>query len=377
MMDTVASMGVSLLKRAVYEGFQEGSLYKRAMDGGNDDNARQLPKWAPLVLFANLIVFFPVILYIGYTLNHIYPVLAMVEDTKPPAYEPVSLNADTDSLAEDQIPTGDRPIKIDQQPALITSSLRRTNRLLYSTAGWTANFRGFMCAIALSIAMGIAAVVFSAIPFVPGFVGTLLASLVTVQISTTWTHTVIAAPTSKPWFRRLPPLRRTFEATCLPVFIYWAATTIAQVVPVVVASALGMDVWDPKRPMVMPEYHGSSAWKSLIVVLLALFISVFLTIPAHVVLVRVQASLLAPEEDTIIPFDRSFEGAVEPALVGGKGYVSIKDALRTFTRDSWVRLYKLYIKLFLVSLAFYAVMAAVIIPEVILMLAKSEKAKGN
>ena len=314
---------------------------------------------------------------IGYTLNHIYPVLAMVEDTKPPAYEPVSLNADTDSLAEDQIPTGDRPIKIDQQPALITSSLRRTNRLLYSTAGWTANFRGFMCAIALSIAMGIAAVVFSAIPFVPGFVGTLLASLVTVQISTTWTHTVIAAPTSKPWFRRLPPLRRTFEATCLPVFIYWAATTIAQVVPIVVASALGMDVWDPKRPMVMPEYHGSSAWKSLIVVLLALFISVFLTIPAHVVLVRVQASLLAPEEDTIIPFDRSFEGAVEPALVGGKGYVSIKDALRTFTRDSWVRLYKLYIKLFLVSLAFYAVMAAVIIPEVILMLAKSEKAKGN
>ena len=80
MMDTVASMGVSLLKRAVYEGFQEGSLYKRAMDGGNDDNARQLPKWAPLVLFANLIVFFPVILYVSslHLPSHLIPGTSVV-----------------------------------------------------------------------------------------------------------------------------------------------------------------------------------------------------------------------------------------------------------------------------------------------------------
>ena len=79
-------------------------------------------------------------------------------------------------------------------------------------------------------------------------------------------------------------------------------------------------------------------------------------LPSEVALVRVQASLLSPEEQTIIPFDATFQGKVQAAVVDGKGFVSMRDALSTFSRASWVRLYKMYLKVFLISfVAFFAI----------------------
>lgn len=68
MLGTVTSMGVALAKRAVYGSFEEGSLYKRAFEGG-EGNTHQLPKWAPLVFLANFVVFFPVLLYVSLPRN--------------------------------------------------------------------------------------------------------------------------------------------------------------------------------------------------------------------------------------------------------------------------------------------------------------------
>ena len=78
-----------------------------------------------------------------------------------------------------------------------------------------------------------------------------------------------------------------------------------------------------------------------------------------------QASLLPPDEDTIIPFDRTYGGTLEPAVVG-RGYVSVGDALRTFPRASWVRVYVLHAKIFAAVLLAYAVMLAVFMPQALL-----------
>lgn len=39
--------------------------------GDGNGNMGQLPGWAVIVIFADFLVFFPVFLYIGYTLSHI------------------------------------------------------------------------------------------------------------------------------------------------------------------------------------------------------------------------------------------------------------------------------------------------------------------
>lgn len=366
MISQVAELSRPVVKRALE--------MREAYVGDGNGNMNELPGWAFLVFFADFLVFFPVFLYIGYTLSHIYPTLAMIEDPEPPPYEPVDLNEDADSLADD---SNDRHIKIDQEPVLVTSSLRSINRLLLSTAGWTASFRGLPCAFVLSLATGTCGLIFSGIPFVPRSVGVLLATLVTVQLSTAWTHIVISAPSTLRFYQRLPPFGKTFEATAVPIVAYWAATQLVGFLPFGMSYLLGLARWDVRTPTQVPEYHGDAVWKSLVVVIVVVAAMVLLVIPAQVVLVRVQASLLPPDESPILAFDRSFAGKVEPPVVGGKGYVNFKDAWMTFSRQSWIRLYKLIGKILLVTFSVYVVVIAIVVPEFILMVKASKPVDSN
>jgi len=284
----------------------------------------------------------------------------MVEDPKPPAYEPVALNGEDADGTNPSVEAGG-----SAQPQLVTSSRRSINRVLYSVAGWRASFRGIVCAFFMNVATGIVAGIFSAVPFVPSFVGTLLATMALIQLHTTWVHIVIAAPNPLPWYKRLPPFKRTFDATCIPVFVYWAATTLAGWVPWLLASAMNLPLWDPKAPNEIPAYDSSMAWKTTVISIVSFLFAFLVVLPAYVVLVRVQASLLPEGEDPIIPFDRSFDGTVEPSIVSGRGYVTWRDALRTFPRASWIRLYKLVFKAFLVGLAVWITFAAVLVPQII------------
>lgn len=115
-------------------------------------------------------------------------------------------------------------------------------------------------------------------------------------------------------------------------------------------------------------------WKSLLTLVVFAACLLLLVIPAHTILVRVQASLLPPDEDTIVPFDRSFGGHVEPAVITGKGYVDFMTAWRTFTRESWIRLYKLLGKIVLAVMAAYCLVLAVTVPEFLLMASASRTA---
>ncbi|KAK8119471.1 uncharacterized protein PG998_004097 [Apiospora kogelbergensis] len=116
----------------------------------------------------------------------------------------------------------------------------------------------------------------------------------------------------------------------------------------------------------------SDVWKGIVVMVVMLLLTVFLTIPAHVVLTRVQASLLPEHDETIIPFDRSFQGTLEPAIVGGHGFVSMKDAWNTFSRASWERLVKLYLKIFGVGIALNLAFSLIVLPQAIFMIKASQ-----
>ncbi|KAM0279076.1 hypothetical protein ACHAQH_004762 [Verticillium albo-atrum] len=355
------------------------SLYKRGLDNPSTPQY-ELPSWSWIVILADLIVFLPLLVIVSYTFQQVFPVLAMVEDENPPAYDPVSLNDDeTASFAEDTTshnglnkppgaPAGRAPT--------VTSSFRATARLIRSTGGFGAFFRGFACLFSYSMATSIFFVIFSAVlPAVLASVAVLLASLALVQLNAAWVHIVMTPRSSAHFWSRLPAFRRTFDATARPVALFWFATQVANLTPPLLAWALDLPLPDmdikPGEPATVPAYDASAAWKSVIVVLISLAVAVLLVIPAHVVLVRVQASLLPEEDDTIIPFDRSFGGAVVPAVVGGKGYVGTAEAWDTFSISAWRRLVKLYVKIFFVGIAATLLMAAVIVPEMFLIISKS------
>lgn len=372
----IAALSGAVVKRAAEVRMSDG-----VGNGGNNNGATaQLPGWAVIVFFADFLVFAPVLLYIGYSLAHIYPTLAIVEDPQPPAYTAVSLSADslstTIGAGEDGAPAvNSNKADQDQEPPLTTTSLRRINRLLYATAGWTANFRGLGCALALDIASLFCGSVFASV--LPRTLGVLVAALATVQLHTAWTHIVVTTPSPERFWRRLPPFGKTFRATWFPVAAYWAASQFTAFVPVVLAAALGLSQWDPHRPTEVPQYSAHAVWQSLFVLLATLASAVCLVLPAQVILVRVQASLLPADADTIVPFDRSFGGAVEPEVVTGKGYVDFVTAWKTFGRASWLRLLKLMGKIVAVALAVYVVFLAIVVPEFLLMLHTSQPASSG
>lgn len=90
--------------------------------------------------------------------------------------------------------------------------------------------------------------------------------------------------------------------------------------------------------------------KCTLVILVTIISSICFVVPSQVVLMRIQASLLPIEDDTIIPFDRSFDGKVVPSVMGGRGYARMSDAFYTFTWASWRNLLILSIKIILLSL---------------------------
>lgn len=294
-----------------------------------------------------------------------------MENPNPAAYEAVA--SDDNDAAPAAVPSTDDAA--DEEAAAhavgankpITASIRRTYKLLRAANGWRGNFRGFWLAVLIFILSAIGTVVLSAIPFVPGFVAGLIVALGLVQLQAAWVHTVIrATPSTVPVWRNLPPFRRTFEATSIPTFISWAASVIPTIVSVLITHALKLDKYDIRYPHDVPAYSHDMIWKTIVVFVVALVLVFGLTIPANVILVRVQASLLPPDEDTVVPFDRSFNGTVEPAVVGGRSFVTIRDAFRTFSRASWKRVYLLYIKFHVLSILINVVYLAIVVPVVVL-----------
>ena len=95
--------------------------------------------------------------------------------------------------------------------------------------------------------------------------------------------------------------------------------------------------------------------------MLALFL--LIQIPASVTLVRVAASMLPEEDETIVPFDRTFGGKTTPAIIGGQGKIGLVEAWRSFPWSSRMRLVKLMIKVALIVMACWILFTIVLVAE--------------
>jgi hypothetical protein len=342
------------------------AVYKRTLEVRSQTSGNDMPPWAWFVLLLDFIVFFPVILALEYTFRQVFPVFAMVEDENPPAYEPVAL---TDDAAQDGNTTSQQPISGSKptggEAKPVSASICSVNRLLRANGGYPAYFRGIRVAFVQGIFTALVMTFFAIIlptSFTP--VATLLAFLTLANLHTVWVHIILSKGSDVSFWQRAPTLRRAFEATWRPVVLFWAASEITRWMPLLVAPLFNLDI--PSFPLdnetpEPPKPHDT--WKYLAIGAASLVANLVLVVPARVILVRVQASLLPPEAVTIIPFDRTFQGTVAPALVDGRGYVTVKDAWNTFSRAAWKRLMILYVKIYAFSMAVWVLFAVVVFAE--------------
>lgn len=324
----------------------------------------QVPKLPPISpwlkgAFAfDFFIFLPLLLFANYTLASVFTTLAVVENPdSAPSYAALAAHDEEDGFA----PAATQPLRkkpdVNSPLALAgvaTSSMRATFRHLYSTGGVRMFVRGMVCAWAIFVADTFIGGIFLAIPFVFPF-GRLAAYLALCQLHTAWVHIVISDRPrgSLAFWRRLPPFGKTFNATKYAVGLFWLADTFTGTTPYVIGTFMGDD--------------GKMSGKTVFALLVFTTLMLIVRLPAFVALTLVQASLLPEEEGTVVPFDRSFGGRVGPSELGGAEYLSVRDAIRSLNRESWVRIIKMFLKTFLVIVALMIVISLVVAVQVVVL----------
>jgi hypothetical protein len=174
------------------------------------------------------------------------------------------------------------------------------------------------------------------LPSLPAILPQILLPLMLVQLYALWTHIVLTYPSTKSLWYRIPPFKATLRATGPALAVFLAAKALLKFALV---RTYGID--NLRKPgLFYPPFLGA-------LILAGVGVEVIALVPAHMVLTRIQASLLPADEKTIVPIDRALigdEDGIENPAVG------MKEAWRTFGWSAWGRLGLLYLQVFVVVL---------------------------
>jgi hypothetical protein len=298
-------------------------------------------------------------------LNDVVTTLCMVESpmaaitVSPSTHEPSAKEGEKETLLE----TGPTITLVNQKP--ITSSIRGTLRHLVANAGRFARFRGFRINVLYSLLAGLTTTFFSgALPNMPGqaVLSAAITGALLANVHAAWTHKVVGMPTEKSLWQRIPS-KAHWKTLAVPA-------TIATVMPYVsVYLSAGVAMLMGLHKLEQEKITSCAQWTGLVVRMLILFVFVitctlFLCIPAMVTMIRIEASILPEDQDTIVPFDRTFGGKVVSQMMGGTGVVGFLDAWRSFNWEARRRLIKLLAKNFFIMFGIIVVVVHVIAFEV-------------
>lgn len=304
----------------------------------------------------------------------------MVETPHDKMYLAVDSNKFLDS--DDPLPLKQSaldPQLADHEPELllvkrpmITSSLRLATKHLIAQGGYLAVFRGFGIFASAAVLAHICREFFNQcffkmmrMPFpISTSLSSLIATMAIYRLMLTWTHIIMTQPSSKWWIRRLPSLetaRKIAPATALCAL----ADQLAIAVPFGLACGLGLhhDLFPGKAKNI--DETSAKVFMLKIFTVFFVFIAGFflLSIPAHVTLARVQASLLPETDETIVPFDRTFNGKFVPESAGGSGKLGLLDAWRTFDGAARRRLLKLIFKILAIDMGMGFALGLILVGE--------------
>jgi len=309
---------------------------------------------------------------INYTFGHLVPALVMVESPQALLFEHVALD-ETDADAALTKTAEPELLLVKQKP--ITSSFRGTLKHLKSVGGFRARFRGLSMFAVYSIGLAWTTQLLCTLPYVPRSIAGIAATMLFANFSMAWTHIVISDPSPKPWYKRVPS-PKVFKKIAGPTALFAFASQITRLIPDFMVFKFGLDPAAPEDVANMtPAEKNMVAVKAISVIVVALAMFFIVVLPAQIILTRVQASLLPDEQETIVPFDRSFGGKVVPEIVGGTGVVSIGEAWKSFDWNAHVRLLKAYAKVFIMQTGLTFLFFVTIVGELLLIVGKSDMQK--
>ncbi|KAF2749868.1 hypothetical protein M011DRAFT_465528 [Sporormia fimetaria CBS 119925] len=336
-----------------------------------------LPPAYGLPLILGFILFVVVVCALDYTLYNVVATLAMVES--PTAAVTVTAASDEGLdeakqglLDEDNITV----TLVNEKP--VTSSIRGTIRHLRGQAGRFAPWRGYKAYMLYNLAFNVIGnIMLVALPqnaFVMVVVTALSGALVS-HLHANWAHKVVSMPNTKSWRQRLLP-RENWKNIALPAAVAACADYVAIIVAGATVYLIGLFDVLPKVGDSRSKELAFSAIIPRAVCVVAVFAAcmLFISLPAHVTLVRVEASLLPDSDETVVPFDRTFAGKVVPRLLGGTGCVGFVDAWRSFNWEARRRLVKLYAKATaIVSLVMFVFAFVFLLMTVLIFAAENER----
>ncbi|KAK2846410.1 hypothetical protein FQN49_005749 [Arthroderma sp. PD_2] len=318
-----------------------GQLQKRGEARTMDDSQYVLGIAA---LTVTTLIFLGVVIAIEYTYGMVVATLIMVEDPNPetatalpslPSYVDAVDDSRKAIIDDKQVPdlSETKGLSAHHQP--ITSKFRSTILHLRARAGPWSRFRGFGFFLFYSFARTVLTNVFK---FAGPLAAPLIADVVTSTLALGWVHAVIAAPSSKSWYQRIPSLRKNWLKIAPAVAISSLASELTFFIPIVIGFCFGTFRLDDNGLLVTSPSNSKVIGSAVLAVVLSLALAFLIDVPAKVVMIRVSASLLPADDETIVPFDRTFDGKVNPADVQGSGKIGLCDAWKTFSWASYRRL---------------------------------------
>ncbi|KAL8663103.1 MAG: hypothetical protein Q9202_004140 [Teloschistes flavicans] len=350
-----------LVKRgldATHEQYRSGSF---AQDAG-DKKPFGHPHAVAAALVITGVAWFFAANAISYIYGGVVATLTMIETPTAtafrvdPAVEPEE--ADAPLLSAEEKKSNTIPelelFYVKTQP--ITSKIRTTIKHLKAEAGPWSRFRGLQVALVYHFVHHMLFQLLTALfggALISQSFAAVFAAVILCRLQMLWTHVVISTPTEKKWYRRFPTLDQG-KKILIPTAVWALAEQAAICIPITLFQIFDLEGYyaNPSGFKDLPEMQQKSvALASFAVLASGLLTAVLVVFPANVALKRVQASLLSDENDTIVPFDRTFGGKVQPELVGGKGVISMLDAWKTFDWAARFRLVKLYAKIAAIQLS--------------------------
>ncbi|KAF2465586.1 uncharacterized protein BDR25DRAFT_336980 [Lindgomyces ingoldianus] len=318
----------------------------------------EIPKWGVAVLAITLIVLILGVSAIEYTLKDVIATLAMVETPSAAITVSPSSESPPKDVKEDLLETGPTITLVHTKP--ITSSIRGTIRHLISQAGRFSRWRGIKSFLLYNLCFSIVGnLIESILPRVPGrlILASGLAGALCANLHAAWTHKVISMPSDTKFLRRIPA-RSNWKLLALPAAINASAGYLSFYVAHGSSMLLGLHRIHNQNPAAFSGAEWVSVvFRVLAVIIIVISCCLFIVLPAHVTQIRVEASILPEDQDTIIPFDRTLGGKVVPKILGGTGCVGFLDAWRSFNWEARRRLIKLYTKIVLIITALVFVVA--------------------
>ncbi|KAF2169482.1 hypothetical protein M409DRAFT_52717 [Zasmidium cellare ATCC 36951] len=324
----------------------------------------EIHDWEMLPVLATAVLTILVLASIKYTIGEVMASLTMIEsptataiiEDKPPAY------ADEPDAPLEKEPLMPAEAEADVEVTLInnkpvTSSIRATMKHLKKVGGFRAKWRGLGASVVYH-ALHSLSTNFLARLLGMGFFGRslmyILTSVMLARFHMAWTHSMISAPSAKPFWRRMVP-RKQCKAVFLPAFVFATAQQATWILPMAVAVALGLPEIQGEHVVRAAQHKdcamlGLLSLRFLAVPATALFVALAILLPATVTLTRIEALLLSEEDATIVPFDRqALIGDIDLTARGANKKLFV-NAWRSFDRAARWRLIKTYVKMAMIQL---------------------------